>query len=112
MCEMSIVRSIAEVVSQYEEKLLYDVDSDHHRYVLEYDEDSHNMFLKLEESYCSGVITGIWIDNYTIVERYSVTSDMYANICVIVFMDHLLIQRSGCGTVGSECVMKVWPQFG
>lgn len=111
MVEMKIVRNIVEVVSQYEEQLLYDVDSNHHRYILEYDESGHNMFLKLEESYYCGVAKGVRIDNYTIVERYSVTPGMYANICVIVLYDHLLIQRSGCGMVGSEYVMKVWPQF-
>lgn len=36
MNEMSIIHDIAETVSQYEEQLLFDVESHHHEYVLEY----------------------------------------------------------------------------
>lgn len=32
MTELSIIHEIAETVSQYEEELLYDVESHHHEY--------------------------------------------------------------------------------
>ena len=56
--EMSIIHDIAETVSQYEEKSLYDEESHHHEYTLEYDEKNQNMFLKLKESY--RIDRGVW----------------------------------------------------
>ena len=39
MSELSIIHEIAETVSQYEEELLYDVESNYHEYTLEYNEE-------------------------------------------------------------------------
>ena len=35
MNEMSIIHEIAETVSQYEEELLFDVESNYHEYILQ-----------------------------------------------------------------------------
>lgn len=51
MSELSIVHDIAETVSQYEEELLFDVESNYHEYILQYDDIYENMSLTLKEAY-------------------------------------------------------------
>ena len=106
---MSIIHDIAETVSQYEEKVLYDEESHHHEYTLEYDEKNQNMFLKLKESY--HIDRGVWANHYATIEWYEVTSSMYADICIIVLRDHLLIQKNGFGIIGTPHMSKVHPQL-
>lgn len=50
MSELSIVHDIAETVSQYEEELLFDVESNYHEYILQYDDIYENMSLTLKRS--------------------------------------------------------------
>lgn len=107
--EMSIIHDIAETVSQYEEKSLYDEESHHHEYRLEYDEKNQNMFLKLKESY--HIDRGAWSNHYATIEWYEVTPSMYADICIIVLRDHLLIQKNGFGIIGTSHMSKVHPQL-
>ena len=107
--EMSIIHDIAETVSQYEEKSLYDEESHHHKYTLEYDEKNQNMFLKLKESYC--IDRGVWSNHYATIEWYEVTPSMYADICIIVLRDHLLIQKNRFGIIGTPHMSKVHPQL-
>lgn len=107
--EMSIIHDIAETVSQYEEKSLYDEESHHHEYTLVYDEKNQNMFLKLKESYCIG--REVWSNHYATIEWYEVTPSMYADICIIVLRDHLLIQKNGFGIIGTPHMSKVHPQL-
>ena len=107
--EMSIIHHISETVNQYEEQLLYDVESHNHEYTLEYDENNQNMFLKLKESY--RIDRGVWSHNYTTIELYNVTPNMYADICIIVLRDHLLIQKNGFGIIGTPHMSKIHPQL-
>lgn len=69
MSELSIIHEIAETVSQYEEQLLYDVESHHHEYTLEYDEENNNMSLLLKESYYTEETK--WVLNYTNYRKIS-----------------------------------------
>jgi len=108
MNEMSIIHEIAEIVSQYEEGLLYDVESHHHEYTLDYDEVNENMFLKIKESYYTE--TTKWVPNYTTIEKYNITPSMYANISIIILRDHLHITKNGCGMIGTKHILKVQPQ--
>ena len=107
--EMSIIHDIAKTVSQYEEKLLYNEESHHHEYTLEYDEKNQNMFLKIKESYC--IDRGVWANHYATIEWYEVTPSMYADICIIILRDHLLIQKNGFGIIGTPHMSKVHPQL-
>lgn len=50
MNEMSIIHEIAETVSQYEEELLFDVESNYHEYILQYDDIYENMSLNTKRS--------------------------------------------------------------
>lgn len=107
--EMSIIHDIAETVNQYEEQLLYDVESHNHEYILEYDEKNQNMFLKLKESYC--IDRGVWSHHYATIELYNVTPSMFANICIIVLREHLLIQKNGFDIIGTPHMSKIHPQL-
>ena len=109
MSEMSIVLKISEIVNQYEEELLYDVESHNHKYVLEYNEITEKMFLKLEESYYTD--EGKWVNNYDCIERYNITPSMYANIRIIILREHLLIMRDGGGMINNKCMSLVKPQL-
>ena len=108
MNEMSIIHEIAETVSQYEEQLLYDVESHHHEYTLEYDEENNNMSLLLKESYYTEETK--WVHNHTTIEKYNITPSMYANISIIILRDHLHITKNGCGMIGTKHILKVQPQ--
>ena len=107
--EMSIIHHISKTVNQYEEQLLYDVESHNHEYTLEYDENNQNMFLKLKESY--RIDRGVWSNHYATIEWYEVTPSMYADICIIVLRDHLLIQKNRFGIIGTPHMSKVHPQL-
>lgn len=109
MNEMSIIHDIAETVSQYEEQLLFDVESHHHEYVLEYNEVNQDMLLKLKEAY--NIDRGVWSHNYTTIEGYNITPPMYANICIIILRDHLNITKNGCGVTGTKHILKLQPQI-
>lgn len=109
MNEMSIVHEIAETISQYEEELLYDVESHHHKYVLKYDEIYENMFLEIQESYYTEITK--WVLNHTTIEKYNnITPSMYANISIIILRDHLHITKNGCGVIGTKHILKLQPQ--
>ena len=108
MCELSIIHDIAEIVSQYEEELLFDVESRHHEYTLEYDEENKNMSLLLKESYYSEEFK--WVLNYTTIEKYNITPSMYANISITILRNHLHITKNGCGMIGTKHILKVQPQ--
>ena len=108
MNEMSIIHEIAETVSQYEEELLYDVESNYHEYTLEYDEENNNMSLLLKEAYYTEETK--WVHNYTTIEKYNITPSMYADISIIILRDHLHITKNGCGMIGTKHILKVQPQ--
>ena len=109
MNEMSIIIEIAETVNQYEEELLFDVESHHHEYILKYDEANQNMFLKVKESYRTD--RG-WSHNYTTIELYNITPSMYANICIIILRDHIQnIKNNGRGVTNTKHILKVQPQL-
>lgn len=108
MTELSIIHEIAETVSQYEEELLYDVESNHHEYTLEYDDIYENMSLTLKEAYYTEETK--WVNNYTTIEKYNITPSMYADISIIILRDHLHITKNGCGMIGIKHILKVQPQ--
>ena len=110
MSEMSIIHDIAETVSQYEEELLFDVESHYHEYVLEYDEIYESVFLKIKESYYTEITK--WVLNYTTIEKYNnITPSMYANISIMILRDHLRITKNGCGVIGTKHILKLQPQL-
>lgn len=75
MSELSIIHEIAETVSQYEEELLYDVESNYHEYILQYDDIYENMSLTLKRSILhrrnqNGSTTNTTIEKYNITPKY------------------------------------------
>lgn len=108
MSELSIIHEIAETVNQYEEQLLYDVESNHHEYTLEYDEENNNMSLLLKEAYYTEETK--WVNNYTTIEKYNITPSMYTDISIIILRDHIHITKNGCGVIGTKHILKVQPQ--
>ena len=108
MTELSIIHEIAETVSQYEEELLFDVESNYHEYILEYDDIYENMSLTLKEAYYTEETK--WVHNHTTIEKYNVTPSMYADISIIILRDHLHITKNGCGIIGTKHILKVQPQ--
>lgn len=108
MNEMSIIHEIAETVSQYEEELLFDVESNYHEYTLEYDEENNNMSLLLKEAYYTEETK--WVHNHTTIEKYHITPNIYANISIIILRDHLHITKNGCGMIGTKHILKIQPQ--
>lgn len=109
MNEISIIHDISKTVSQYEEELLFDVESHRHEYILEYDEANENMFLKIKESYYTE--TNKWVFNYTTIERYNITPAMYANISIIILRDHVLITKERYGMMNNKHILKIHPQL-
>lgn len=101
MNEMSIIHEIAETVSQYEEELLYDVESNYHEYILQYDDIYENMSLTLKEAYYTEETK--WVHNHTTIEKYNITPSMYADIS-----NHHTKRppthhkKNGCGMIGTK----------
>ena len=91
MNELSIIHEIAETVSQYEEELLYDVESNYHEYILQYDDIYENMSLILKEAYYTEETK--WVNNHTTIEKYNITPSMYTNISIIILRDHIHITK-------------------
>lgn len=109
MNEMSIIHDISKTVSQYEEELLFDVESHRHEYILEYDEVNENMFLKIKESYYTE--TTKWVLNYTTIENYNVTPSMYADISIIILREHTAITKGGYGIMNNKHILRLHPQL-
>lgn len=91
MSELSIIHEIAETVSQYEEELLYDVESNYHEYILQYNDIYENMSLTLKKAYYTE--ENKWVHNHTTIEKYHITPSMYADISIIILKDHIHITK-------------------
>lgn len=96
MNEMSIIHEIAETVSQYEEELLFDVESHHHEYTLEYDEENNNMSLLLKESY------------YT--EEYKWGTQLHHYRKISYNTKHVRRHINHNTKIGTKHILKVQPQ--